>query len=215
MQKYILFVIATFFMLSVHARENKNFSLSFSGGYFADIRQFINPGYGNPPEGALINPKAEGQLKHGNSFALSCRYQIDSLYETGLFLSKGSARFYFNDPYALYWDEKGKNSYWDFGVTFSLKLFELSGSKLKLTLGPVMEYYINQQIDEKRYSETNRLPEVPVKLVRWWDLGVISQVEYSYCISKNLGAGINLGCFNIWQMGFESVFIQPSVIYRF
>ena len=220
MKNYSLRII--FFLLLCNKSEAQSdsinrFCLSAGIGYFADITQYLNPGF-NEPEYAKVNPEVLGKIYNGKSIWFRLGYNLNTGYIISGYYSMAAVSYKINDPMGLFWNEYLTDTYSIANLMFSK---ELGQKKNRFSLGSGILYrkYNHQDINyllTPVYNQDNELIDVTMGLpypynLRMNDLGLVFNFEYAYRFTDQLSIGVSCSTNLIFDIGFETIQISPLI----
>jgi hypothetical protein len=190
-------------------------------GYFADIIQFIDPGF-NAPDFVKVNPKVEGKIFNGKSIWFQYGYNLKTGFIASLDCSMASTRYPMNDPAGLFWDTYRTDSYLIVALALS-KEFNIKNSFISFGTGLLYRNYNSQDIDysiNPIYNSENVLTGVQLGLPcpsnsKMDDLGIVFDLKYHYKFKNNFIVGLSCSSNLIFDIGFETVSISPFIGYVF
>ena len=190
-------------------------------GYFADITQFIDPGF-NAPDYVLVNPEVEGKIFSGKSIWFQYGYNLITGFTASLYCSMASTRYHMNDPAALFWDAYRTDTYFMIDLKLSKELHKRN-NYFSLGTGILFRTYNSQDIDysiNPVYNTNNELIGVELGLpgpdnTKMNDLGIVFDLNYYHKFKNKFLVGLSCSSNLIFDIGFETVSISPFIGYVF
>lgn len=217
--KYIIIIVISLFpsILFGQMDVTKN-NINYGIGYYGDILQFLDPGFGNKPNYIKDNPKVYGKIFNG--YSMKCGYE--RLMNTGFILSTNlymaKVYSYYNDPLELFWDKQAIDNYFVLDISFSKDLLKNES----FTLMPIVGLLYRQiYMDEVNYLfevQDNDLvivsyPEIQKTVMN--DLGLGFGIDFRYNFENHFFTGVSFRSNLILDIGFESINISPIFGMRF
>jgi hypothetical protein len=204
------------FMLNFINAQTK-YSIGGGYGYFADIIQFIDPGYGDMPQWAKINPKVNGKIIGGNNLLFNTSMKLQTGYNINVGLMKATTYSYFNDPLGIYWDVPITDNYFIIDIGFSKNLLnENSRITLEPCLGILYRSYNSPSIDYgvTIYNDGNTdylEPAFPVfSTLEMQDIGLSFSNDILIKLASNkVQFGFKVYTYILFGIGIEAISISP------
>ena len=215
------FVILFFLFLCIKSEAQydtlNRFRLSAGSGYFADVTEFLNPGF-NEPEFVKINPDVLGKIYNGKNTWFRVGYSLKTGYIISGYFSMAAVSYEINDPLELFWDEYLTDTYTIANVMFSKELGK-KNNRFSFGSGILYRKYNHQDIDyliTPVYNQDNELIDVEMGLptpynLKMNDLGFVFDVEYNYRFNNRLMIGLSCSTNLIFDIGFETFSISPVI----
>jgi hypothetical protein len=186
-------------------------------GYFADIIQFIDPGY-NAPDFVKVNPKVEGKIYNGKNIWFQYGYNLKTGFIASFYCSMGSTRYHMNDPAALFWDAYQTDIYSIIDLKLSKELHKRN-NYYSLSTGILFRNYTSQYVDysiNPIYNTDNELIGVDLGLpcpvnIKMNDMGIVFDLNYYHKFKSKFLVGLSCSSNLIFDIGFETVSISPFI----
>jgi len=214
----IIIIILKFFPLLLFAQKDipKN-SINFGIGYFADVLQFISPGFGYMPDFMEYNPELYGRLLHGHAM----RSGYERLLNTGFILSinlyMAKVNSYYNDPLGLFWDDHKIDYYFVSEVSISKDLLKNENFSLMPNIGLFHRRLYLDRISYLFEVQNNEIfiSNIEPQKVIMNDLGLSFGVDFRYNFKNRFFAGVSLRSNLVFDIGIETINISPIWGVRF
>ncbi|HAJ99953.1 MAG TPA: hypothetical protein DCM62_08005 [Bacteroidales bacterium] len=198
-------------------------NLNFRIGYFADVGLlFYKPNYYSDQRPYWLpfgnNPKSEGKIKGGYSLSVGYETALPTGFTLSVNLLKARLSSFFNDPLALYWDEKSFTNYYIAEISFKKDLLNNANFSLLPKVGLFYRHLIFEDIsyafDTDGYQHILRsLPEFGKKYFD--DLGLSFGIDFRYVFQNRFFAGLSFGTYLILDIGIETINVSPIVGVKF
>jgi hypothetical protein len=193
------------------------FTIKTGYGYFGDVSQYLNPGFGDVPPYIKVNPKVEGKIQHGKSVWFDVNYLLNSGFTIGIAINYGNTHTYYNDGLGVFWDKKQITTHQIADISFG-KEVRLNKHSLMFSLGMIYRYSFTSFSDYDVLLGSNNQPfpgpltviEVPAH-----DLGMSFKIDYTYKIKNQMLVGLRMNPNLVFALGFESFALSPYIGARF
>jgi len=193
------------------------YNLSAGFGYYADIVQYLHPGF-NEPAFVKVNPKVVGKIYNGMNIWFRLGYKLKTGYTISGYLSMATISYNMNDPLGLYWNNYLTDTYFIANLMFSLELGKKK-NHFSPGLGVLYRKYSHQNIDYEItpvYDLENNLVDVQMGLPypnnsKMNDLGFIFEIDYKRMLNKKMFIGLSCSTNLIIDIGFETYSISPLI----
>jgi len=222
--KYVIFFGLIFLVFISKGQENntKN-NLNFGIGYFADVFSlFDRPGdhlvqrpyllpYGN-------NPRSGGEILHGHSLRVGYERELPTGFIFSANLHKARLSSYFNDPLALFWDEKSFTNYYIAEISFKKDLLKSENLSLLPNVGLFYMHLIFEYISYSYdiYGAQYVLLTLPEFGKNYFEnLGLSFGIDFRYVFQNRFFTGLSLSSNLILDVGIETINISPIVGVKF
>lgn len=217
-------VVSLFFMgfLSARGTAQVPIELKCGKGYFADVLQYINPGY-NWDSRLEYNPKVYGKMFDGSMTWFELSYRMKTGYSVALKFGNGATSQYYNDMLGMYWEEKYSYVYNHYGLIFS-KNFQFGKHAVSPGFGisyvDIFESYVDYNVkfsedDDSHVGEDGIYYSFPqVKNARFKELGVELNLDYTYSLTQQFNLGLRLSGNIPFGIGLETIMVSPFVSIR-
>ena len=190
----------------------------YSGiGYYADVIQFLHPGF-NEPSYVKINPDVLGKIYHGQNIWIRFGYKFKTDLILSCYLSLAKTKSKYNDALGIYWDEYLIDNYSIIGLMIN-KEINHKNNYFSFGTGVLLRNYHHPDITYNItpiYNEFNEIIDIEMGLphpsnLRMIDLGIVFNLEYYYRFKNNLFLGISCSTNLIFNIGFETIQISPLI----
>jgi hypothetical protein len=218
--KYCFFAIIIFFSFSEikgQVDSEKN-AINYGFGYYGDIMQFVDPGYGDTPSYIKDNPRVYGKILHG--YAIKCGYErvlnTGFVFSTNLYIARVNS--FFNDPLELFWDNKKFDHYIVTELSFSKDLLANKRHSMTPSLGFLYRHLILEEIEYLFELQGEELvlvsyPEIMKRVMS--DIGLSFGLDYRYVFQNRFFTGLSFRSNLIFNIGFETIYISPIIGVKF
>lgn len=205
------------YSFSVAQDLKPDFFLKTGYGYFGNVSQFLDPGFGDVPPYVMINPEVEGKIQNGSMIWLDFSHRLNSGFTVGLNLTLADSRFSYNDGLGFYWDFKQTASYKIFDLSFGREL-TAGGNGFTFSLGMLYRNYFSSFADYEIVPVLNQDPVISFPAIiesEFNDLGMSFKIDYTYTFKKHLLIGIRTGANLMFALGFENIILSPLIGMKF
>ena len=192
-------------------------NISSGVGYFADVIQFLQPGF-DEPEYVKVNPAVVGKIYNGSNIWVRFGYNLPTGYIISGYYSMAVTSYHMNDPLGLYWNELQTDRYMIANVMFS---WELGKKKNRFLPGAGILYrkYSQQDITYSItpvFDSENKLIDVQMGLpypsnIEMNDLGLVLGLDYKHVIKNKMFIGLSISTNMIFDIGFETISLSPFI----
>ncbi len=217
--KYAIIIIINLYPLILFGQMDvKKNNINYGIGYYGDIMQFLDPGFGDKPSYIKDNPKVYGKVFNG--YSIKCGYErlmsTDFILSTNLYMAKVNS--YYNDPLELFWDKEKIDYYFISEISFSKDLLKNESFSLMPIVGLLYRQLFLDQVDYLFEIQDNDLvivsyPEIQKTVMN--DLGLSFGIDFRYNFKNSFFTGVSLRSNLILDIGFESINISPVCGVRF
>ncbi len=193
-------------------------SIGYGIGYYADVMQFLNPGYGDKPDFIKDNPKVYGKLFNG--LAMRCGYErvlmTSFILSADFYMAKVNS--YYNDPLELYWNKRKSDYYFVSAISFSKDLLKSESLTLMPVVGLLFRQIHSDDIVYQFEIQDDNLvilsiPEIERIVMK--DLGLCFGMDFRYNFNNRVFTGLSLRSNLIFDIGIESLYVAPVCGVRF
>jgi hypothetical protein len=220
---FVLLFILTLIVLHSYAQSDtiSRFCLYSGTGYFADICQFLDPGF-NSPDFIKTNPDIVGKIYNGKTIWFQYGYKLKTDFVASLSFALAMTKYHMNDPGGFFWDYSQYDSY----SIIELKLAKEFGKRnniLSIGTGLLFRRYISQSIDYSVipvYNSNNELTEVlygipSPSVMTLNDMGIPFDISYYHKFRNKFLIGMSCSANLIFDIRFETISISPFIGYKF
>lgn len=216
---YALMVILFLIFGEANAQTDtiNKMNISSGVGYFADVIQFLQPGF-DEPEYVKVNPAVVGKIYNGSNIWVRFGYNLPTGYIISGYYSMAVTSYHMNDPLGLYWNELQTDRYMIANVMFS---WELGKKKNRFLPGAGILYrkYSQQDITYSItpvFDSENKLIDVQMGLpypsnIEMNDLGLVLGLDYKHVIKNKMFIGLSISTNMIFDIGFETISLSPFI----
>lgn len=212
-------IILCFFWASSYAQKNDSkYALHFGVGYFGDVMQYLDPGFGDEPFFVKNNPKVYGKMVNGYTVKGGIEKKLNTGFVFSTTLHFAETRSYYNDILGLFWDKSKRDRYVLLECSFARDVLKSKKHALMPVLGIVFRrYYTNNesytfdvQGDEVVLTSTPTFSDCVVD-----DLGLSLGLDWRYYVNKRFYAGVSIKSNLMFDIGIETISIVPTTGIRF
>lgn len=223
--RYLFLIIAFILVTSETALAQKDtlkrYHLDVGVGYFADITQFLNPGF-NEPQFVKVNPDVLGKIYNGQNLWIRFGLNLKTGFSLSCYYSLAKTKYEYNDALGLFWDDYLIDTYSYFDILI-MKEFNLRNNHFFLGSGILLRNYNHPDIDYEiipTYNENDEIVDLEIGLphpynLKMNDLGLVFNFEYTYRFKNQLSIGISCSTNLIFDIGLETVQISPLIGFVF
>lgn len=214
---FFLFTILIYLEGSSQEKQD-TFFLKTGLGYFADIEQALNPGFGDVPPNIQINPDVEGEIQRGFTLWVDFGYKLPSTgFITSVSVALANTTYEYNDGLGIYWDFNQQGRYLLIDLAFGRNL-AISRHEFVPYIGISYRHFFSSFADYDVGINQNGTPAPFFPTIieaEFKDLGMSFKLDYNYLINHNLSFGIRAATNLVFVIGFESIIVSPFISLRF
>ncbi len=215
----LLFLFTAITYINSYAQEKQGiFFLKTGLGYFADIEQALQPGFGDVPPNIQINPDIEGNIQKGFALWTDFGYKLPSTgFITNASIMLATTIYEYNDGLGIYWDFKQQGRYLLIDIEFGRNIV-IDRHEFIPYFGVSYRHFFSSFADYDVSINQNGMlvPFFPIIVeAEFKDLGISFKLDYNYLINHNLSFGVRGATNLVFAIGFESIIISPFICFRF